>query len=222
MMSSDAPVESMMSRKLTTGTNGGKSEMQKQHPFLEGETRASTSDEKGDQPKLVSDQGVDFTRIPQILDTVIEKSGEGSTLRSTTIKTDGTWIRNRQENLLTSPKRQTLRADDVKKEKHKAFDLLDALSRSGSLPIVYSELHVIVVVTHCFDKDVMSTVVCDNINPIEKLECSTLLLASTVHGVPARELIGDRDELQRLEDSLPLLLQPSRYDVDGDENVAQS
>lgn len=55
----------------------------------------------------------------------------------------------------------------------------------------------------CFDKDVMSTVVCDNIYPIEKLECSTLLLVSAVHGVPA---LGDASDLQRLEESLPLRL----------------
>merc|ERR1712157_689431 len=107
---------------------------------------------------------------------------------------------------LSSPMTQNLGPDDIKAEKNKAFDLLDALSRSGSLPIAYSELHVVVVVTHCFDKDVMSTVLCDNINPIEKLEGSTLLLASAVHGLPARDLIKDASELQRLEGTLPLLL----------------
>ncbi len=57
--------------------------------------------------------------------------------------------------------------------------------------------------------NVMSTVVSDNINPIEKLEGSTLLLASAMHGVPARELIRDAGELQRLEGAMPLLLQTS-------------
>ena len=150
-------------------------------------------------------QGVDFTLIPQSLDKQIEKSGSGSALRSTTIKTGGNWVRNRQDNLLTQPKKQHLSVEDIKKEKNKAFDLLDALSRSGSLPIAYSELHVVVAVTHCFDKDVMSTVVCDNINPIQKLECSTLILASAIHGMPTRELIADVGELQRLEGALPLL-----------------
>lgn len=151
-------------------------------------------------------QGVDFTLIPSKLDKSIEKSGGGSALRSTTIKTGGNWVRNRQDNLLTQPKKQHLSVEDIKKEKNKAFDLLDALSRSGSLPIAFSELHVVVAVTHCFDKDVMSTVVCDNIDPIEKLECSTLILASAIHGMPARELITDVSELQRLEGALPLLL----------------
>jgi hypothetical protein len=36
---------------------------------------------------------------------------------------------------------------------------------------------------------------------------STILFASTVHGVAARELIKDSDELRRLEGSAPLLLQ---------------
>ena len=89
-----------------------------------------------------------------------------------------------------------------RKRPNKAFDLLDTLSRSVSLPIAYNDLHVVVAVSNYFDKDMMSNVVCDNINPIEKLECSTLFFASAVHGIPVRELIGDASELQRLEGSL--------------------
>lgn len=149
---------------------------------------------------------MDFTLIPQILDTAIEKNGDGNAIRSTTIKTGDNWVRNRQENLLAAPKKQNLGNEEIKMEKNKAFDLLDALSRSGTLPIEYSELHVLVAVTHCFDKSVMSTVVQDNVNPIEKLERSTLLLASAMHGVPARELIKGSNDLQRLEGAMPLLM----------------
>ena len=155
-------------------------------------------------------QGVDFTLTPKILDASIELNGEGNALRSTTMKTGQNWVRNRRENLLSIRTTQKLSSDDIKAEKNKAFDLLDALSRSGSLPIAYSDLHVVVAVTHCFDKDVMSTVVCDNVNPIEKLERSTLLLASAVHGVPARELIGDVNELHRLEKSMQFLIEPAK------------
>eukprot|EP01083_Nonionella_stella_P079438 217969_1 len=174
--------------------------------LLEGQIESPSATDN--QTALLStDQGVDFTLIPQVLDKSIESSGGGSALRATTIKTGNTWVRNRQENLLTQPKKTNLSVDIIKKEKNKAFDLLDALSRSGSLPIAYSDLHVVVALTHCFDKDVMNTIVRDNVNPIEKLENSTLLLASAVHGLPPRELIRDVGELQRLEGSLPLLLQ---------------
>eukprot|EP00804_Cyclotella_cryptica_P019591 CCRYP_014343-RA/>CCRYP_014343-RA protein AED:0.26 eAED:0.26 QI:126/0.5/0.66/1/1/1/3/176/970 len=150
---------------------------------------------------------VDFTLVPKILDAAVERIAKYTSLRSTVLKTSDSWVRNRQENLLTALKKQTLNPEDVKKEKNKAFDLLDALSRSGSLPIKYSELHVMIAATHCFEKDVIDTIVCDNVNPIEKIELSTILFASTVHGVAARELIKNTDELHRLEGSTPLLLQ---------------
>ena len=100
----------------------------------------------------------------------------------------------------------TLRSLDIKVEKEKVFDLLDALSRSGLLPSSCLELHVMICVTHCFEKDVVGTVIQDNNNPIEKLEMSTLLIASIIHGVPANTLIRDANETHRLTASFPALL----------------
>jgi hypothetical protein len=170
---------------------------------------------------MSADQGLDFTVIPQILDRAVDKYAQGSALRSTTIKA-GTWSRNRQSNLLSNPKLVQLSVDDMTSEKNEAFDLLDALSRSGSLSIEYSDLHVIVTVTHCFDKDIMSTVVCDNINPIEKLELSTLLVASVIHGKSIKEIIHDT-EIQRLTGLMPtLLLQSSENDNGMGDNDANA
>lgn len=59
--------------------------------------------------------------------------------------------------------------DDQKTERNSAFDLLDALSRSGSLEIDYASLHVVVASTHCFGETLMNTIVKDNMNPIEKV-----------------------------------------------------
>ena len=150
--------------------------------------------------------GVDFTSMPKMLDASIEKYDIDSALRSTVIKTDEFWTRRRQENLLSKLETRILGSETIKSEKNKAFDLLDALSRSGSLPISYSDLHVLLCVTHCFEKDVMGTVVEDNINPIERLEMSTLLLASTIHGMSPNELIADDKERNRLEATCPELL----------------
>lgn len=58
---------------------------------------------------------------------------------------------------------------EQEEEKKQAFDLLDALSRSGSLDVDYASLHVVVAATHCFAESLMNTVVKDNINPIEKV-----------------------------------------------------
>jgi hypothetical protein len=168
--------------------------------------------------RTLSSNGVDFTLLPQLLDAAVEKADNTSALRSTIIKTGQEWVRNRQENILAAVKREELSDDkDLKQEKDKAFDLLDALSRSGSLSIKSSELHVIVAVTHCFEKDIIGTIIQDNINPIQKLESSTLLFASAIHGVEARDLIKDEKELSRLEGQNPMLLLQNNDESESQE-----
>eukprot|EP00573_Skeletonema_grethae_P000604 CAMPEP_0201685608 /NCGR_PEP_ID=MMETSP0578-20130828/318_1 /ASSEMBLY_ACC=CAM_ASM_000663 /TAXON_ID=267565 /ORGANISM="Skeletonema grethea, Strain CCMP 1804" /LENGTH=975 /DNA_ID=CAMNT_0048169541 /DNA_START=77 /DNA_END=3004 /DNA_ORIENTATION=- len=166
---------------------------------------------------MTKSDGVDFTLLPQLLDAAVEKTDEASALRSTIIKTGQSWLRNRQDNLLSGLNLKSLGADELKQETNKAKDLLDALSRSGSLAIESSELHVIVAVTHCFEKDIIGTIIQDNVNPIQKIEASTLLFASAIHGVDARELIKDESELNRLEGENPLLLKDSESIDEEDE-----
>jgi hypothetical protein len=150
---------------------------------------------------------VDFTNIPKQLDSLFEQHDSDSSMRATILETSRPWKRLRQENLLSKAKQSALNNDECKSEMDKAFDLLDALSRSGVLPISFAELHVIVAVTHCFENDVMGTVVQDNVNPIEKVEKSTLMVASTIHGEKAQQLIGPATDLQRLTAALPELME---------------
>ena len=63
-------------------------------------------------------------------------------LRPTTIKLGQTWTRKAQKSLLAPPTHETLAADAQKDETQRAFDLLDALSRSGALPIDHYITHV--------------------------------------------------------------------------------
>merc|ERR1712232_436602 len=121
--------------------------------------------------------------IPKQLDSILETHDTNGALRSTILKTGPRWERQRKRNLLVDPKNNELNNKKRRVEKNKAFDLLDALSRSGALPIGHTELHVIVAVTHRFENDVMGTVVQDNVNPIEKVERSLILLASVIHGI---------------------------------------
>jgi len=152
----------------------------------------------------------DLTMVPKQLDTQFEKFGNdekyGGALRSTVIKTGECWRKKSKPNIISKPESTLLRSKEHKEEKDKAIDLLDALSRSGSLPIRCAELHVIVASTHCFDKSVINTVVQDNINPIEKIERSSLLVASVIHGVNVGELLQDKTQLSRITEGSSYLL----------------
>ena len=73
------------------------------------------------------------------------------------------------------------------------------------MPIEAAELHVIVALSHCFEKDLIGTVVEDNVNPIAKAEKSALLFASTLHRVPPAALLAASRDMSRLETAFPRL-----------------
>ncbi len=83
-------------------------------------------------------------------------------------------------------------------EKQACFDFLDALTKSGQLAVEGATLHVVMAATHCFEKNVINTLVQDNVNPIEKVERSQLIVATTVHNQPAQVLVN-ADQLERLQ-----------------------
>ena len=114
-----------------------------------------------------------------------------------------------QAALLAPPKTLTLRAAEIRSEKERSFDLLDALSCSGAskpgwtavmrtaevnrrdaylthrpalhaVRLEAASLHVVLAVTHAFDESLMDVVIGQNVNPIEKLERTSLILASAV------------------------------------------
>uniref|UniRef100_A0A7S2YS48 Uncharacterized protein n=1 Tax=Entomoneis paludosa TaxID=265537 RepID=A0A7S2YS48_9STRA len=169
----------------------------------EQEESQQTSPEEMEDGELVDTD--DFTLIPKVLDGKIEKLDQDNSLRSTILKAGTGWSRRRQENLLTKAQSKPLASSAVEEEKNKAFDLLDALSRSGTLSIDCSELHVVVALSHCFENDVMGTVIQDNINPIEKVERSSIIVASTIHDEPSQILLSGNSHVKRLGAAFPAL-----------------
>jgi len=129
---------------------------------------------------------------------------DDSALRPTIISVGEIWRKKAQKSLLARPSEASLEKDEQKAEKDAAMDLLDALTRSGALPIDCASLHVVVAATHCFDRTIIETVVQQNINPIEKVERSFLTMASVVHQKSVAALVQD-SHLERLHDSVPAL-----------------
>jgi len=98
----------------------------------------------------------------------------------------------------------TLKAEEQGQARNKAYDLLDALTKGGAYSIDYATLHVFIAVTHCFEKSVMNTLVQDNVNPIEKLERTSLIVGQTLFQQSAAELIAS-EQLERAATYSPQL-----------------
>ena len=153
---------------------------------------------------------LDYTQLPVALDAKLEALDTDAAMRPTKIKIGEEWTKRSQRALLAPPVTSTLHKAEHASEKQKAFDLLDALSRAGSLPIDCASLHVLLAATHCFDDSLIDTLVVKNVNPIEKLERSSLIVAETITGVPAPRLIKPEvyDALAASYAAGPALLPP--------------
>mmetsp|Transcript_16928 Transcript_16928/g.41233 ORF Transcript_16928/g.41233 Transcript_16928/m.41233 type:complete len:927 (+) Transcript_16928:107-2887(+) len=139
----------------------------------------------------------DLTLIPSVLDSQFEKLDKDGALKSTIVQTSKDWERSRQKHLLMGweqNQRMHLSEDELTMERNKAIDLLVAISRSGSLPIKCCELHILVAVSHCFEQQIMETIIQDNINPIEKVTKSMSMIASVIHNANASSIGGKKEE----------------------------
>eukprot|EP01122_Echinamoeba_exundans_P013036 TRINITY_DN5621_c0_g6_i1.p1 TRINITY_DN5621_c0_g6~~TRINITY_DN5621_c0_g6_i1.p1 ORF type:complete len:1099 (+),score=366.81 TRINITY_DN5621_c0_g6_i1:411-3707(+) len=173
------------------------------------EPKAASNEPKSYDLKGVNAGGVevgeDFTKVPGKLDAKFDKLDEDSALRPTIINPGTTWKLQYQKALLAEPESKSLADEEQKEQKNRAYDLLDALSRSGSLSIDCAELHVVIAATHCFTKSLVQTIVAENMNPIEKVERSTLIVASTIHNdAPAATLVKP-EQLERVSTYSPKL-----------------
>ncbi len=145
---------------------------------------------------------VDYTKTPSDLDAALEKLDLEGALRPAIIIVGKTWSKRSQKGLLGNAKNKELAVAEQKLEKQACFDLLDGLTKSGSAAfgIDGTALHIVVSTTHCFEKNVMDTLVRDNVNPIAKVEHSAL----RIFGKTAEELVVDLEK-ERIAGQSPLM-----------------
>jgi len=213
----DPPREDRAPRPKFSAKGGGKGkanpkakakakQQEPKTPEPEGQQAQQSSKESGGPNNASGPVDIerDYTQVPQEMDKRFEVVDEDSALRPTIISVGEIWRKKAQKSLLARPSEASLAKDEQKAEKDAAMDLLDALTRSGALPIDCASLHVVVAATHCFERTIIETVVQQNINPIEKVERSFLTMASVVHQRSVAALVQD-SHLERLHDSVPAL-----------------
>jgi len=124
-----------------------------------------------DKGRTASDGELDYTMVPKELDAAFESDPDGASCLPTKLQVADTWKLSRFRNLLArEPKTETLVEGDLSTKRNEAMDLLDALSRSGELPLGEAQLHVVVATTQSFDDTVMDCIVQSNENPINRIE----------------------------------------------------
>ncbi|KAI8823110.1 uncharacterized protein EV422DRAFT_523423 [Fimicolochytrium jonesii] len=146
------------------------------------------------------DPRLDFTRFPTLLDSALSTL-PSTALRPTTITLGPTWSRSRPTSILHSnPTPTSLPTSTQQTERNAAFDLLDALSRSGSIVMQDVVMHVVLAATHCFDQTMVEEVIRGNVDPVGVFGRSGVLVAATVNGVDGGRLVrGGEAEVRELE-----------------------
>ena len=149
---------------------------------------------------------VDYTKIPAALDEALERLDTDGALRPSIINVGKVWNKSSQEGLLGARRSAALTVTEQKLEKNTCYDLLDALTRSGGLGITDAAVHIVVSTTHCFGRNLMDTLVKDNVNPIDKVEHTQLIVASHVFQKSATELLKP-EEVARVKQNSPTLFE---------------
>eukprot|EP01039_Chlorochromonas_danica_P006734 gene6734-7444_t len=156
---------------------------------------------------------IEYYKFPQLLDNAFDGLDTSHAVQPAILHVREDWQRRKPQALAMGKDAKPLElrpsSNDLQNEKEAAFELLDALTRSGGLLIEHADLYVIVTAVHSFADSVMDTLVHQNINPIEHIEQSSLIMASTLYKHPAQKLIQSSqvsrflDRIQSTESSRP-------------------
>ena len=145
----------------------------------------------------------DYSKIPARLDQYFDQFDDDSAVRAAIIKPGLVWTMH-TNNILAEVTTKTLDVDAQKAERNRAFDLLDALSRSGTLPIESASLHIVLAASHAFEHSIIETIIQDNVNPIAKVERSILIASAAIHQLPVLSIVHP-DHAERISNDLPLI-----------------
>ncbi|KAJ9443073.1 hypothetical protein DIPPA_19041 [Diplonema papillatum] len=136
----------------------------------------------------------DLPSVPRLLEEATDALGPTVNVRPVIVKVGTSWRASELEatTLPGSTRRPgqpdpgfRKKADWQRAEKNKAFDLIDAVTRSGSAQLKKGTMHVFVGGAHCFDTSVVDAVVVHNVDPIERIDAACIATVAALHDQPA-------------------------------------
>ena len=101
------------------------------------------NDDDFDSQSVSSGNIEDYTLLPSLLEKKSSEIDPTAKLRPTIIKVRENWKKTYQKSILSNRETQNINASLAAEEKNKATDLLDALSKSGSISLDAVELHIV-------------------------------------------------------------------------------
>ena len=166
--------QSLLSPKLITSVSHAESGFSESLPFPAWISRDSKHS-KNESSRLFFDDCLEIYSETNFLVPTILKPGCG-------------WTKQYSPSILSKPITAVLTSDDVSQESRKTFRFLEFLSLRGSLILEEASLHLVVASTHCFDQSLLN-VIKNNVNPVDGIIASELIVASVIHRKPAGEII---------------------------------
>ena len=146
-----------------------------------------------------------FETFPARLEEAMSTHDLRDALRPTIITPGATWSRRSRKSLIDDFATRALGVEERRSEHVRALSLLDALTKGGALDAPYSEVHVVVPTTHHFERTLMATLAHDNVDPIEAIESSMIIIATTLYNTTAQSLVSTGAMAKR-ESSPPHLI----------------
>jgi hypothetical protein len=140
-----------------------------------------------------SSPSIDLSSLPHRLQNHFDQHGLSNVIRPGIIRVGSVWERYHQDTSFSPTRPFSLfHQRDQQSEKQHAYDLLDALTRSGGLSIEGAMVHVVLTSAHHFDQSLLETVIQKNENPLVRLEESLLVMGSVIQERAIDELLESK------------------------------
>ena len=150
-------------------------------PTTHEEAGASSSASSSVAATAVGGHRIPWTQFPQTLDKVCGALGaDAAALCPTRVEVGDTWIKTHAPNILAPITRVSVDAEKQKVAKRGAFDLIDALTRTGALPFDDAKLHIMMITTQNFSSTLVDTCIIENVDPIQRVERAMMLVGANL------------------------------------------